>query len=276
MRCAKKDCFNCPYPDCINDYVQPLYRRSVEAKERKNATARELYSKRKETHQCVKCGRKLPTGEKRVLCCTCNAKVTEQQRIYKREKGITPKELMDGENLCSRCGKSPPADGHKQCARCLEISRKAYAKACAAAGRKRRAEQMEQLIKSRQRVRDHGEVFTPAWLVKQMCDLLPPEMWEPQRTFLEPACGTGNFLVEILSRKLDRCQTREDALIALGSIYGIDILPDNVEDSRQRMKKIWAAQWPMGEDVEAILERNVICADALQKMEEMAKEDERK
>lgn len=53
-------------------------------------------------------------------------------------------------------------------------------------------------------------------------------------------------------------------------------MPDNVEDSRQRLKMIWAAQWPMGEDVEAMLQRNVICADALQKMEEMAKEDERK
>lgn len=136
---------------------------------------------------------------------------------------------------------------------------------------KKENEQMEQLIKSRQRVRDHGEVFTPEWLVKQMCDLLSPEMWEPQRTFLEPACGTGNFLVEILSRKLDRCQTREDALIALGSIYGIDILPDNVEDSRQRLKKIWATRWPMGEDVEAILRANVICANSLQKMEELAK-----
>ena len=141
---------------------------------------------------------------------------------------------------------------------------------------KKKNEQMEQLIKSRQRVREHGEVFTPAWLVKQMCDLLPPEMWEKEKTFLEPCCGTGNFLVEILSRKLERCSTREEALTALGSIYGMDILPDNVEDSRQRMKMIWAAQWPMGEDVEAMLQRNVICADALQKMEEMAKEDERK
>lgn len=130
---------------------------------------------------------------------------------------------------------------------------------------------MEQLIKSKQRVRDHGEVFTPAWLVKQMCDLLPPEMWEKEKTFLEPCCGTGNFLVEILSRKLERCRTREEALTALGSIYGMDILPDNVEDSRQRLKTIWATRWPMGEDVEAILQKNVICADALQKMEEMEK-----
>lgn len=140
----------------------------------------------------------------------------------------------------------------------------------------RRAEQTEQLIKSKKRVRDHGEVFTPAWLVKQMCDLLPPEMWEKEKTFLEPCCGSGNFLVEMLSRKLERCRTRDDALKALGSIYGMDILPDNVEDSRRRMKMIWAAKWPMGEDVEDILQRNVICADSLQKMEEMAKEDERK
>lgn len=66
----------------------------------------------------------------------------------------------------------------------------------------------EKLIKSKQRVSDFGEVFTPAHIVKDMCDLVPAEMWVSiDITFLEPACGTGNFLAEILARKLELCKT---------------------------------------------------------------------
>ena len=60
----------------------------------------------------------------------------------------------------------------------------------------------EKLIKSKQRVQDFAEVYTPSWLVKDMCDLIPQEMWNDiDKTFLEPACGNGNFLVEIFDRK---------------------------------------------------------------------------
>ena len=104
----------------------------------------------------------------------------------------------------------------------------------------------ERLVKSGERVRDLGEVFTPAATVKEMLDLLPAKMWaiHPSSTFLEPACGDGNFLVAILNRKLERVAkaysagklpagTEEEAaqfhaLEALASIYGVDISKDNI------------------------------------------------
>lgn len=105
---------------------------------------------------------------------------------------------------------------------------------------------LERLIKSVDRVRDLAEVFTPASTVQQMLNLLPPQMWvtHPSPTFLEPACGDGNFLVGILYRKLDRVADEygagtlaaggDDAAVvfhaleALASIYAVDISPDNV------------------------------------------------
>lgn len=107
-------------------------------------------------------------------------------------------------------------------------------------------EQPERLVKSTERVRDLGEVFTPAATVEAMLDLLPDAMWEPHPapTFLEPACGDGNFLVAILHRKLIRISEDRDAgtlaagddiaavgfhgLEALASIYAVDISLDNI------------------------------------------------
>lgn len=104
----------------------------------------------------------------------------------------------------------------------------------------------ERLVKSTERVRDLGEVFTPAATVREMLDMLPPEMWavHPSPTFLEPACGDGNFLVAILERKLKQVASHHQsaklmagktsdaaqfhALEALASIYAIDISVDNV------------------------------------------------
>lgn len=81
----------------------------------------------------------------------------------------------------------------------------------------------EKLIKSKKRVKDFAEVFTPDFIVKDMCDLIPAEIWERiDSTFLEPACGTGNFLVEIYARKLERCKDEKDGLKALASIVVID------------------------------------------------------
>lgn len=94
-------------------------------------------------------------------------------------------------------------------------------------------------IKSKDRVKKFGEVFTPPHIVNDMCDMIPSDIWENiGSTFLEPTCGNGNFLVEILNRKLERCSTEQDCIKALESIYGIDILQDNVEESKQRMLNI--------------------------------------
>ncbi|HXV04667.1 MAG TPA: hypothetical protein VFP23_02040 [Solirubrobacterales bacterium] len=144
-------------------------------------------------------------------------------------------------------------------------------------------------IKSRERVRDLAEVYTHEREVNAMLDLVPdmfPSARNPgntDRTFLEPACGHGNFLVEILRRKLkhvtlgrygrgERFEHR--VLRCLASTYGIDICEDNVRESRERMASVISAHLkehlspdaPTGgfdQAVEAILETNVICADSL-------------
>jgi hypothetical protein len=104
-------------------------------------------------------------------------------------------------------------------------------------------------IKSRERVSKHGEVFTAEREVKAMLDLVKPETERIDSKFLEPACGNGNFLVEILRRKLDSAKQmlcrwhpcKHDEMMAdltlraISSIYGIDIMADNVNESRERM-----------------------------------------
>ena len=96
----------------------------------------------------------------------------------------------------------------------------------------------ESQVKSKQRVKDHGEVFTPEHIVNDMLDLVKQETERIDSRFLEPACGTGNFLVEILRRKLavveqrygkNQIEYERYAVIAISSIYGVDLLQDNVE-----------------------------------------------
>jgi len=102
----------------------------------------------------------------------------------------------------------------------------------------------ESLVRSRQRVSDHGEVFTPAWLVSDMLDLVGSETQRIDSRFLEPACGSGNFLVPILERKLAVVQARYGrndferrhyALLALMCVYGIELLADNAAECRDRL-----------------------------------------
>ncbi len=124
----------------------------------------------------------------------------------------------------------------------------------------------EQLIKSKDRVRKHAEVFTPEWLVKDMCDMLPADAWDNvSKTFLEPSCGTGNFLVEILRRKLDICKDTADCFIALRSIYGVDLMPDNIQESKERMLDIFVDCCGHREEAKEILDRNIICGNFLTK-----------
>lgn len=107
---------------------------------------------------------------------------------------------------------------------------------------KKHLQQGEQLIKSTYRKRTFGEVLTPAWLVKDMCDLADStgekKIGDILTTVLEPACGNGNFLVEILERKLKNCKTESEVNRALMSIYGVDIQADNVVEAKERMYKI--------------------------------------
>lgn len=130
-------------------------------------------------------------------------------------------------------------------------------------------------IKSKQRVRERGEVFTAEREVKAMCDLIPEdEIWSDiTKTFLEPACGTGNFLVEIFDRKLKYCKDERDGLKALASIVGIDIQQDNAEESRKRLMAIYCKAFPKANEVclllaAGILQNNIICGDSLKIMKE--------
>ena len=105
------------------------------------------------------------------------------------------------------------------------------------------------LVKSKQRVADHGEVFTPAWMVEAMLDLVKGETERIDSRFLEPACGNGNFLTRILRRKLAAVELkygqsdferRHYALLGLMCVYGIELLPDNIADCRANLLEIFA------------------------------------
>lgn len=103
------------------------------------------------------------------------------------------------------------------------------------------------LIKSKQRIADHGEVFTPAWMVEAMLDLVKGETERIDSRFLEPACGSGNFLVQVLRRKLAAVELkfgksdfekRHYALLAVMCIYGIELLADNIAECRANLLEI--------------------------------------
>jgi type I restriction-modification system DNA methylase subunit len=107
---------------------------------------------------------------------------------------------------------------------------------------------MSDQVKSKKRVADHGEVFTSEREVNAMLDLVKQETERIDSRFLEPACGTGNFLVEILNRKLKIVKDRykksqiefeRNAIIAISSIYGVDILQDNAIECRDRLFEIF-------------------------------------
>ena len=136
-------------------------------------------------------------------------------------------------------------------------------------------------IKSRERVASHGEVFTADREVNVMLDLVKQETERIDSRFLEPACGNGNFLAEILRRKLSvvnnlYSKVRRDyelnALISVASLYGIELLPDNVEECKKRLfdlfSKEYNARFKNGSEeyfssVKYILDRNILCGDAL-------------
>lgn len=142
-------------------------------------------------------------------------------------------------------------------------------------------------IKSKQRVQERGEVFTNEREVKAMCDLVKDETERIESRFLEPACGDGNFLAEIVSRKLAVVSKRygksetdweKYSVLAMSSVYGVDIMPDNAAECRERLFKIWERAYKTkcknvaNDDcksaVRFILSRNVLCGDALTMLDE--------
>lgn len=153
----------------------------------------------------------------------------------------------------------------------------------------------EELIKSKERVQQHGEVFTPRWMVDLMLDI--PGVKEATEsidaTFLEPATGDGNFLVAILERKLavvtklfcnDQQQAQLESLWALASIYGIEFLEDNLQRARERMLELYTSWWKHNFDQELaqdsdfyrsalfLLEKNIVRGDTLTQKHPVTKE----
>ncbi len=137
-------------------------------------------------------------------------------------------------------------------------------------------------IKSKERVAERGEVFTAESEVNAMLDLVANECLRPDSRFLEPACGDGNFLVAILRRKLAELRRKykksprdyeKQAIVAIGSLYGVDIMNDNVEDCRERLYNIWNEEYTDHCRVETsdetreaarfIISRNIINGNAL-------------
>jgi SAM-dependent methyltransferase len=134
------------------------------------------------------------------------------------------------------------------------------------------------LIKSKKRVADHGEVFTPAWMVEAMLDLVKGETERIDSRFLESACGSGNFLIRILQRKLAAVELkfgksdfekRHYALLALMCSYGIELLADNIAECRANMLDIFAEYLDLDESNDLyraafyVLSQNLIHGDAL-------------
>ena len=134
------------------------------------------------------------------------------------------------------------------------------------------------LVKSKRRVADHGEVFTPAWMVDAMLDLVKDESERIDSRFLEPACGSGNFIVKVLQRKLAAVECKfgksdfekqHYALLALMCIYGIELLPDNIVECRENMLEIFVDYLSLDELDELylaasyVLSQNLVHGDAL-------------
>jgi len=137
-------------------------------------------------------------------------------------------------------------------------------------------------VKSKDRVAQYGEVLTPKHIVNAMLDLVKQETERIDSRFLEPACGTGNFLLEILERKLKVVKSRYSknqldyeryAILAISSIYGIELLEDNAEECRKRLFEVFDAAYTRlfktkakercREVARYILKRNIVHGDAL-------------
>ena len=132
MKC-NGDCFNCIYPDCIDDYVKP-YDAELEKKiwaersKKTNEKRRFIYKDRKSKGICTRCGKRPITKDSACFCIECLLKSNRQKRDKHRENGHLPLDLFDGVNLCKTCGKAKPVDGYKVCEKCLENNRKNFAK----------------------------------------------------------------------------------------------------------------------------------------------------
>lgn len=144
---------------------------------------------------------------------------------------------------------------------------------------KERQQSSTNLIKSKQRVADHGEVFTPGWLIEAMLDVVKGEASRIESRFLEPSCGSGNFLVRVLQRKFAvvelKCgktgsERRYHALLSMMCTYGIELLEDNIAECRANMLAVFADFLKIKESDELyraasyVLSLNIVHGDSLE------------
>ena len=141
---------------------------------------------------------------------------------------------------------------------------------------------MAKQIKSRERVTEHGEVFTNEREVNAMLDMVQSECERIESRFLEPACGDGNFLAEVLRRKLTQVKKRygksaadyeRNAFVAVSSLYGVDILMDNAEACRKRLFEIFSDEYAKVcknqlnvaflNAMRTVIDTNILCGNAL-------------
>ena len=115
-------------------------------------------------------------------------------------------------------------------------------------------EYMSGVERDRNRIKATGEVFTPTPLVQEVLNALPVELFtDTTKTFIDPSCGDGQFLSEVIIRKMEHGSTFEQAL---STVYGIDLMPDNVDECRRRLLCGM-------EQYRHIVERNIVCGDGL-------------
>lgn len=128
------------------------------------------------------------------------------------------------------------------------------------------------LIKSKERVAEKGEVFTPPELVNEMLDRLDKSLWEEKKTFLDPACGNGNMLLEVYRRKMQHEHSPYDIA---NTTFGIDIMEDNVVECKQRLSELLSKYIDMfapecitasimKKDCNKLIDKHIKCADSLE------------
>lgn len=123
MNCKKSDCFRCPYPDCINDYVRPIpeltEEQKKEASKRAGARQKALRNRRKEAGVCLWCGERSPV-EGETLCVACKLRKKGYNKAWRERNGVISKSLWDDLGRCMSCGKPERLEGYKLCEKCYQ------------------------------------------------------------------------------------------------------------------------------------------------------------
>ncbi len=114
------------------------------------------------------------------------------------------------------------------------------------------------VLSEREKLRkENGEIFTPPWVVNMMLDEFPDEAWEENKTWCDPCAGNGNMLLEVLRRKL---KLGHDPLVALQTIWGVELMADNVEEMKERLLGLIPKE--LHQEAKVILDNNIQCHDA--------------